>query len=411
MNVRSTRAAPTLAQCEELFKTAAIATTDEFPPQNIKSSSLNQSSSLQPFIPATNTRLTENNATTMNRQERFCSSQVLGEKQVWSNHKKVISYSIFGPTKNNKNNDVQNATTAIPNWVLHGMERNIMDAQRFYPDWIVRIHAFDLPQMIQDKWLNASVFHNVELVECYSNTLLAKSSARKMMARLLAYDDPNVLYTSIRDADSRLSLREVMAVNEFIAASMATDNVMKRPPRDGIDSNDNQVDRSWEEHATEQPQTDSNHHHQHDKDAIYFHVMRDHAAHTVPIMGCSLGMKRGLFQASVQLETGISSMSQLLNKALQEHPDNLGGCCGEDQEFLASYLWPHVRKVALDHDMMPHRCRGFGSKLCREFPLGPRDQSIDYFVGSPFKEQDAQKQWHTKYQRHTCTLQCNLTNE
>jgi hypothetical protein len=328
--------------------------------------------------------------------ERYCSSQILGEKQVWNHYKKVLSYSIFGPIINNTNNNTSNTTAdAVPDWVVHGIERNILDAQRYYPDWIVRVYTFDLPQSLQDKWLvhNASIFHNVEVVPCLTNSPLTKSNARQMLSRILAYDDPKVWYTLVRDADSRLSLREAAAVNEFIGASMAVDNLKPHV--------DLSVDATISSHENFDPLS---------KDGIYFHVMRDHRAHIVPIMGGMFGMKRGLLPAA--MPSSPLSMVQLVDKALQENPFSLGGCCGEDQSFLSRYLWPQVKKVTLDHDMKPRRCQGYGAAHCREFPLGPRDESIDYFVGSGFKDKDEQtKQWHTKRKRHVCTIQCSLANE
>jgi hypothetical protein len=323
-------------------------------------------------------------ATATNRERLFCSSQVLGEKQAWNYHKKVISYSIFGTSSNMNDTNSTAKTTALPDWVVDGIERNILDAQRYYPDWIVRVYTYDAPQTLVDKWLvhNSSTFHNVEVVECFANTLLAKSNSRKMLSRILAYDDPKVWYSLVRDADSRLSLREVMAVHEFMRLSMAMDNIMPD---------------YLEDHNS--------------KEAIYFHSMHDHDSHVVPIMGGMFGMKRGLLQAA-KLSTSKISMKQLLDLALQEYPNDLGGCCGEDQQFLALYLWPQVRKVTLDHAMRPERCQEENkAKECREFPLGPRDESIDYFVGSGFKDQDEKREWHTKRQKHTCTLQCNLINE
>jgi len=70
-----------------------------------------------------------------------------------------------------------------------------------------------------------------------------------MISRFLLVDDPSVWLTLVRDVDSRFSLRELMAVNEWIA----------------------------------------------DVDKYPFHSMKDHQQHIVPVMGCSFGMRRGLF--------------------------------------------------------------------------------------------------------------------
>jgi hypothetical protein len=73
------------------------------------------------------------------------------------------------------------------------------------------------------------------------------SSKRMMMARFLAVDDPNVVYTIVRDPDSRLNFRELMAVNEWIATGLE------------------------------------------------FHSVRDHRLNLVPVMGGLFSMRLGLF--------------------------------------------------------------------------------------------------------------------
>lgn len=323
----------------------------------------------------------------------FCSNEVLGEKQRWNHNKKVISYSIFGPN-HQSNND--NQTRVLPGWVLHGIERNMLDAQLYYPDWVVRVYTMDLPQELQDKWLiyNATIFHNVELVKCFSDTPMTKSNSRKMMTRYLAYDDPKIWYTLVRDADSLFTLREVMAVNEFLAASMAEDNFSHK--RTDISA---------------APSDDPKDHQQSYKNSIYFHAMRDHKDHNLQVTGGMFGMKRGMLQSSPTLQPN-TTMTHLIVQAFENHPETLGGCCGEDQQFLSSHLWQHVRMLTLDHDMMPGRCQAFGAKRCREYPLGPRNQDIKYFVGSPFKYKNATTgEWHPIQQQHSCELQCKLTNE
>jgi hypothetical protein len=361
--------------------------------------------------------------TTTQVDNPYCS-HVLGEKQIWNDHKKIISYSIFGPsitTNTTITNTTTNSTITIinhtitlpfPEWVLHGMERNIIDAQYYYPDWIVRVYAFDLPKSVQDRWLihNASIFHNVEVVPCHSSSPMAKSNSRKMISRLLAYDDPKVWYTLVRDADSRISLREVMAVHEFLKVSMGVDNRYKFSTRQEEPSST----------TTTSPTSSSSF----DPSSIYLHLMRDHEGHIVPIMGGMLGMKRGLLSFvphppplnhntnNDSPQHGPTTMSQLLQHAFRLYGDDFGGCCGEDQEFLRRHIWPYVKHVTLDHDIDHRRCRDFESKLCYDFPLGPRDESIDYFVGAAFKtRENATTEWQVLPKQHTCTLQCNLTDE
>jgi hypothetical protein len=109
------------------------------------------------------------------------------------------------------------------------------------------------------------------------------NSKRMMMTRFLAVDDPKVLYTIVRDLDSRLKFRELMAVNEWIASGLG------------------------------------------------FHSMRDHRLHIVPVMGAMFGMRRGLFG-------NTTSMTKLVQKAMKEYPKKCSGCCGDDQMFLALFV-------------------------------------------------------------------------
>lgn len=64
-----------------------------------------------------------------------------------------------------------------------------------------------------------------------------------------------------------------------------------------------------------------------------FHCMRDHFEHNVPIMGGMWGTKKGC----------IPRFLDLLKRSK-------GDKKGDDQEFLAKFVWPFIREKALVHD-------------------------------------------------------------
>ena len=231
-----------------------------------------------------------------------------------------------------------------------------MMAKKYYPDWILRFYTVGLPTAYEEELVRNS---NVELVRC----IRFPSTSRMMLHRFLVVDDPKVRYSMIRDVDSRFMLRDLLAVNEWLSSP-------------------------WP-----------------------FHAMRDHPFHTVPIMGCSFGMKRQLINDNMLGETpgggGTgTTMTSLVEQALQQHngPRGIPGCCGEDQNFLQRFVWPKVRDVTISHDSTPGSCQRHGSKVCRDFELGPRSSGPPYyFVGAPFKDAGI------TVTDHHCTLSCNMT--
>jgi hypothetical protein len=222
---------------------------------------------------------------------------------------------------------------------------NSENAKTFYPDWVVRIHTVGLSKSDEETLLQHS---NVELLRCKR----FQSKYRMAMARFLAVDDPNVLYTIVRDLDSRLNFRELMAVNEWIASGLG------------------------------------------------FHSMRDHQAHIVPVMAGMFGMRRGMFG-------NATSMTALVQKAITKYPDNVvPGCCGDDQNFLSMFVWPRIKSTTMDHDSTPGRGKRHGSKECRDFPSFPRSEEHDrnFYVGAAFKDFDE----YMNLPGYTCSHECKV---
>jgi hypothetical protein len=151
------------------------------------------------------------------------SSSAKTEINIQEEGKKVISYCLYGDK---------------PLYTF-GMILNAMDAQRFYPGWIVRVYCgqsvpADIVQILKS-------FENVEIIE-----MSEQGNRTAMFWRFYAASDPTVSVMLSRDADSRLSVREATAVSEWLATDKG------------------------------------------------FHTMRDNTAHGTPILGGMWGVRRGV---------------------------------------------------------------------------------------------------------------------
>jgi hypothetical protein len=106
------------------------------------------------------------------------------------------------------------------------------------------------------------------------------------------------------------------------------------------------------------------------------------------------------------LERHKTTMTALVDQAFSDYRDKISGCCGEDQNFMAKYVWRKIRDRALNHDSHEMRCRRhYGAKTCRDFPLGPRNVKEHYFVGAPFKDE---KRFTSNVTGHICTIDCRI---
>ena len=277
---------------------------------------------------------------------RYCEVRPRGEQQLDNFNKKVISYSLFLPNTTN---------ASMPDWLMTGVKENAKAARLIYPEWVLRIYTLN----IDDSTIQAILEiddKRVEVVRCHDDSVLnqpfvSKSHvdktaiARKMLPRFLAIDDPTVAVMISRDVDSRLHIRELLAVNEWLS---------------------------------------SDHH---------FHSMRDHyRSHPQSILGGMWGVKRGWGY----------NMTQLMDECLTsyQHVDMQGGA-GYDQNFLHHFVWPLVKGDTLSHDDKIPRCRKHGSALCKHFPIGPSNIEENYFVGAAFVDEN----WNRSIE---CNLQCKL---
>lgn len=176
---------------------------------------------------------------------------------------KLLSFSLWG----------DNLTYLI------GALRNAELAAALYPDWICRFYcASDLPQ----DFLNQLLGHpNVQVA-----LMLPKPDRGGAFWRFMAAQDAGVSHVLFRDTDSRLSEREVAAVNDWLVSGKS------------------------------------------------MHLMRDHPFHWTPIMAGMWGCKGN---ALVNLEAQIAAYQ----------PSNE---YGSDQAFLADVIYPKIKHDCVIHD-------------------------------------------------------------
>jgi hypothetical protein len=168
---------------------------------------------------------------------------------------KVISFSIWGTN---------------PVYTV-GAIRNAEIANHLFPDWKCIFYCFDsVPSNIIDKLTS---MENVEVRRIQGN-----GDNRGMFNRFLPVEEKGIEYYICRDADSRLSPREKIAVDEWISSG---------------------------------------------KD---FHIMRDHPYHGTAIMGGMWGCRGGIFRG---LEDTIENFKANTNK-------------GQDQLFLSKIIYPLI---------------------------------------------------------------------
>ena len=177
--------------------------------------------------------------------------------------KKVISFSLWGENP--------------MYWI--GALKNIELSKEYYPGWICR---FYIDSNSKQELINTIKGDNVELVLVDS-----KDSFHGMFWRFWASEDSNVDIYLSRDCDSRITEREVVAINEWLES---------------------------------------------DKD---FHIMRDHPYHTVPILGGMWGCRNGLMR-KINLSEKINQWGKYERK-------------GIDQDFLGQVIYPLVKNNSFEH--------------------------------------------------------------
>lgn len=166
-----------------------------------------------------------------------------------------------------------------------GAIRNAQLAIELFPDWECWFYM-NMDEFAQNgPWID----HLIDAGEHVKIKLTKDAPGwRMMLNRFQAIEDPLVDVMISRDCDSRLSVREKTAVDEWLESDKM------------------------------------------------FHTMHDHPWHTVPILGGCWGIKKGLFS-----ELGRHAMEWA-----KKHESRWQ----IDQDFLTEVVWPTVKNDALNHD-------------------------------------------------------------
>eukprot|EP00523_Entomoneis_sp_CCMP467_P004806 CAMPEP_0168749694 /NCGR_PEP_ID=MMETSP0724-20121128/16854_1 /TAXON_ID=265536 /ORGANISM="Amphiprora sp., Strain CCMP467" /LENGTH=451 /DNA_ID=CAMNT_0008797623 /DNA_START=12 /DNA_END=1363 /DNA_ORIENTATION=- len=255
-------------------------------------------------------------------------------------NKKIISFGLFAGTGK--------FGESLPPWLENGVFANIRGYKFYFPDWICRFYIVtkNMPVAFMNKLRNYHI--PVEIEEMKEE---AHYSITMMQRFIMPFDDPEISHFMVRDLDSRPSIRELLAVNEWLAS-----------------------------------------------DKHLFHAMRDHRAHSgwVPIVGCCWGAKRGAL--------GDVRMTQVFDKFRTAN----GGKPMDDQVFLRQYVWPLVKQTTMTHDSQG----GQAAKYCREAPDGCRPYPFsmgwdDFHLGHPFKT-DHESGRSFLFDQYHCFSTCHM---
>ena len=175
--------------------------------------------------------------------------------------KKVISFSLWG-------DNLKYTVGAI---------RNAELSQTIYNDWVCRFYiGQSVPKEIVDKLRS---FKNTEVIE-----MNEEGDWTGMFWRFYACEDSDIMIS--RDTDSRLSLREKLAVDEWLKS---------------------------------------------DKD---FHIMRDHPYHTTEILGGMWGCRNKILKN--------------IKKTIDDYKK--GNFWQVDQNFLKEKIYPIIKNNSFVHD-------------------------------------------------------------
>ena len=202
--------------------------------------------------------------------------------------KKVLSFCLWG----------NNPTYTI------GAIKNAELAKIFYPDfecWFY-IHQETVPLEIIDE---LKLLNNVKII--FKTGQLENESCTPMMWRFEAIDSPEVEIMISRDTDSRIYLREKLAVDEWLSS-----------------------------------------------DTI-FHIMRDHPCHNFSILGGMFGTKK---------IKEIPNWTELINKITKNSNRDY------DQDFLRDYIYPVIKNNSTIHATFfkkESHAKDFPIKYCNDF--------------------------------------------
>lgn len=189
--------------------------------------------------------------------------------------KNVVSFSLWG---------------SHPKYWRGALE-NIRIVNELLPGWYCRFYIDDACPPVLKQSIKGD---NVEVVPVSRDDLIQSDGPlsleedyRGMYWRFRAADDPDVDIFLSRDCDSRIGLREMAAINEWLSS---------------------------------------------DKD---FHIMRDHIDHNTEILGGMWGCRNGLLR-KMKITKLIQDYGNYRNK-------------GVDQYFLRDKVYPLIKNTAFEH--------------------------------------------------------------
>jgi len=207
---------------------------------------------------------------------------------------------------------------------IYGIFQNIKLAQRFYPDWVCRFYIDkDCPKKIKDRIIEFGAEVRV-LSEDWKRA--------KYFWRLKVILDRYVDKFMIRDVDSRIGLRESIAIEAWLKSGKAC------------------------------------------------HIMRDHKRHTMNIMG---GMFAGIRKDFADITGFKNKFEKYIDKINSGwEPNRQMAKKLSCQDFLESKIYPEIKENALVHTSVNNR-----AETDLPFPKDCPAGGID-FVGQIYNEKN-----------------------
>ncbi|XP_059085397.1 uncharacterized protein LOC131882310 [Tigriopus californicus] len=258
------------------------------------------------------------NASTVPFNATTCSRDAF----VRGDGQQVVSFSFYG--------DVH-TKVAVQKGYFEGIRGNLDLMAQFYPNWIMRVY-FDLATndpVLSDLCDLACQYEVLDICHVAQLPGAPMVDARQVFAmnwRFFPTLDPQVDLYASRDLDSRFSLREQAAVQEWL--------------------------------DSDEP----------------MHIMRDHPRHKIEILGAAWGTHLKRKNARGRW---IKSWIKILNdtEAWASRQSK-----GPDQVILRRYVWPWARRSSIQHDS--YFCRDYRGTI--PFPT-EREMSVNNFVAAAVK--------------------------
>lgn len=199
-------------------------------------------------------------------------NSVITDVNLIPKYKKVISYSLYGSNKK----------------YCIGLLENLKINKEKLPDWETYIYySENVPQQYIEQYKN----YNPVLINCG----ITKFNWEGALWRFKLLNNNNIDIFLSRDADSRITDREIKFINEFIESDKC------------------------------------------------FHIIRDHHNHNTPILAGMFGVKVKEFNSKYKIKTideYISDYKNIYHKNYRNAPD---------QYFLRDKIWPLIKDDNYSH--------------------------------------------------------------